>query len=765
MKEVANAVAAGVITLAPGLQGQPTTPAMIGTAVPETPAARRDESQDSPKNIQVKRSIEEQDEEHEAKRTDTTISPRRAQDKRALTEEETEEPEKKHRSETRLPQEAMHSGSQLEASPSASPSSQLYPPYYAGLNRIEAHGDEEVGIEWIPDELLEEEFIDCAGDENDDPPEVSPEHLQRLDEEARETELNRMLEIPAMVETDENEVKSTGGYVISTKEVYCWKHRLEKGGWFRRARLVARQFRSIDIEQTFAPTSLMVLPKMLIHYLLNVRREFVVMTLGVKDAFLMAAQPEAEVAFVKVDNRIFKLLRCLPGQRTAAAQWFHLFSTTCIEYGMKQDLMQPTLLFIPGLLYLTVHVDDVFILGREDKVRNFVQHLKDDRKWNVEETGPFRQGSKFHYLKRQFNLGSNHCDVRCDRKQYDSFEKEVDLYSRFYRKTPLDSNFGKRDESEELKGEEVTKFRSIVGRLMYMSGERPDAQYAIQCLARHMSKPTKQALANAWHVVSYLFGTIGYGIRIDERKRGQSMMDLRIADEAEESEEHLLEIVTDAGYAGNKNDRKSTTSFQLFLYGNLMESKVRTQKAIALSSGESEFVAMVAGCFEGMLIRHLWNQITGQSCKTKVRSDSSAARGMTQRQGQGIGRVRHLDASLLWIQQKEKEKVITVSAIPAGLNSADIGAKNLARKRLSGLLYMIHMVDAVGDRVGEQEYHELEYNYQLKQGMNRLGKGRDLRIGLLLLLANMERSTAMSREGKPGSHFDFGWTLMCVCAL
>ena len=87
-------------------------------------------------------------------------------------------------------------------------------------------------------------------------------------------------------------------------------------------------------------------------------------------------------------------------------------------------------------------------MGREDKVRHFVQHLKEDKKWNVEEKGPFRQGSKFHYLKRQFNLGSNHCDVRCDRKQYDSLEKEVDLYSRFYPKTPLDSNFGKRDDQK-----------------------------------------------------------------------------------------------------------------------------------------------------------------------------------------------------------------------------------------------------------------------------------------------------------------------------
>ena len=180
---------------------------MIGSAAPTTPATRREEVQDSPKNVQVKRPLEEQ---VEAKRTDATVSPRRTQDKRALTEEEMEEPEKKHRPETSLPPGATHSGPQLEASPSASPSNQLYPPYYAGLNRIEAHGDEEVGIEWIPAELLEEEFIDCAGDENDDPPEVSPEHLQRLDEEARETELNRMLKIPAMVETNENEVKTTG---------------------------------------------------------------------------------------------------------------------------------------------------------------------------------------------------------------------------------------------------------------------------------------------------------------------------------------------------------------------------------------------------------------------------------------------------------------------------------------------------------------------------------------------------------------------------
>ena len=64
-------------------------------------------------------------------------------------------------------------------------------------------------------------------------------------------------------------------------------------------------------------------------------------------------------------------------------------------------------------------------------------------------------------------------------------------------------------------------------------------------------------------------------------------------------------------------------------------------------------------------------------------SDESPV-GVAQ-QRQGIGRVRHLDASLLWVQQKEKDKVLTTGAIPTELNCADIGAKNLTRKRLFGL--------------------------------------------------------------------------------
>ena len=95
----------------------------------------------------------------------------------------------------------------------------------------------------------------------------------------------------------------------------------------------------------------------------------------------------------------------------------------------------------------------------------------------------------------------------------------------------MDQNFAKKDESQLLEGEEITRYRSVVGCLMYLAGERPDAQFSIQSLARSMAKPTQQAWKNAWRVCSYLQGTMGFGVRIGLRKKGQSVMDVRDEEE------------------------------------------------------------------------------------------------------------------------------------------------------------------------------------------------------------------------------------------
>jgi hypothetical protein len=86
-----------------------------------------------------------------------------------------------------------------------------------------------------------------------------------------------------------------------------------------------------------------------------------------------------------------------------------------------------------------------------------------------------------------------------------------------------------------------------------------------------------------------------------QRQEGISAINTKgIRHEDDADGHHLMEVICDADYAGNRESRKSLSSTQLYLDGNLIESYVRSHKSIALSSGESEYVCMVGGVSEGL---------------------------------------------------------------------------------------------------------------------------------------------------------------------
>ena len=783
LRQVADDVATGLVTPVPA--GRPSTPFPADREKQRT----EDEEKKKKRDAEGFESAEAEDSARKAKQRRETEVAEDAEKKRRTDEEveENQRPQKElkrgeeeGRSSMQVEGQSASTSRKAEEDAEGSPSpksSRLYPPAYAGIKAVEVHGDEdEINTELLDEEFFEdmrEEYAEesygdeyiIEGEDDDKAPEVSPELLERIQRQSKSIEVDRLLEIPVMHQSSSEEVESSGGYIISTKMVYAWRHRIEKGGWFMRARLVARQFRnSVDMEQTFAPTSMMIVPRLLIHLMLNVYKSFMAMTLDVKDAFLMAMQPPAENAFVDLDGVIYKLDRCLPGQRTAASQWFNLFKDTCVEFGMTADAMQPTLMKLDGELYLTVHVDDVMMVGEEKTMLKFVDHLK-GKKWNLEVKGPYgRVNDRMSYLKRQFQFNEHGCSIRCDYKHYEILSKAANACKRKYKTTILPSDYSAKDRSKELEGSDIKAYRSLVGRMMYLSGERPDAQFAIQTLARSMAKPTEKSMKNAHHVVSYLVGTMGYGILICHAAKGQSMLDTRDPDEIEDKPYNLVEVVCDSDYAGNKNDRKSTTSFQVFVDGNLIESRVRCQKAIALSSGESEFVAMIGGSSEGLLAKHLMKFLLNRDPEMKVRSDSSAARSLAQRQG--IGRIRHLDASLLWLQQKEKEKVLQVAPVATDVNSADIGTKVLSKSRLRGLLYLIKMCDPFDHRIGEEEYNEIEEKMQTKKSIKKVSKGSkgNMRVAMVMALATLVGVKAEEPEAAEDAD-RFMWFMTAVFAL
>ena len=86
-----------------------------------------------------------------------------------------------------------------------------------------------------------------------------------------------------------------------------------------------------------------------------------------------------------------------------------------------------------------------------------------------------------------------------------------------------------------------------------------------------------------------------------------------------------------------------------------------TQGVIALSSAEAELYGVVRGSIQGIGLRSMAADL-GEILELEVLTDSSAATGICRRKG--IGKVRHLDTNLLWVQDKIKDGTLALICNP-----------------------------------------------------------------------------------------------------
>ena len=81
-------------------------------------------------------------------------------------------------------------------------------------------------------------------------------------------------------------------------------------------------------------------------------------------------------------------------------------------------------------------------------------------------------------------------------------------------KTPMETNLLKlKEATEDSESVDPTLYRQIIGSLMYLVNTRPDICYAVNVLSQFMCKPKQTHLVASRHILRYLSGTIGYGLK------------------------------------------------------------------------------------------------------------------------------------------------------------------------------------------------------------------------------------------------------------
>nr|GFC47443.1 uncharacterized mitochondrial protein AtMg00810-like [Tanacetum cinerariifolium] len=132
---------------------------------------------------------------------------------------------------------------------------------------------------------------------------------------------------------------------------------------------------------------------------------------------------------------------------------------------------------------------------------------------------------------------------------------------------------------EDLSGTPVdqTRFRSMVGSLMYLTTSRPDLVFVVCMCARYQAKPTKKHLEALKRVFWYLKGTINWGLWYSK--------DTAMA----------LTAYADADHVACQDTRRSTSGSAQFLRDKLVSWSSKKQQSTAISITEAKYIAM-SGC-------------------------------------------------------------------------------------------------------------------------------------------------------------------------
>ena len=410
----------------------------------------------------------------------------------------------------------------------------------------------------------------------------------------------------------------------------------------------------------------------------------------VKDAFFCV--PQREELYVELGGKTYQVHYCLPGQQAASAWWGEQLAGDLKASGLSVDIACPAVLGQESS-GATVHVDDGLLGGLPAGVDAVVEVLEKKYKVQVSDV-VCKPGDSLRFLKKEFTVTDEGLEITLDPKYIDRVCELLNVVNPKRRRVPCSQDILSRDDSDPLSESQTSKFRGAIGSLLYVSPERPDAQFAIACLARSMSKPTKQAWRHLYALADYLWHTKHYKLLLRWTFPGRSVLDERTLTAAEIAQKQvsnksvpmLIECLTDSDWAGAA-DRISTSSCHIFCNGNLAYAFVRKQGCISLSSCESELVASVSGAAEALYVAHTIR--TAGACQTRLvlRMDSSSARALLFKQG--VSRVRHLDTKLLWLQDYTKRKLLEPAAVNTLHNTSDLGTKPLSSKRIAFLMNKI----------------------------------------------------------------------------
>uniref|UniRef100_A0AAV1THK6 Reverse transcriptase Ty1/copia-type domain-containing protein n=1 Tax=Peronospora matthiolae TaxID=2874970 RepID=A0AAV1THK6_9STRA len=425
-----------------------------------------------------------------------------------------------------------------------------------------------------------------------------------------------------------------GQGAIGTKWVFKIKRKADGSVEKYKARLVAKGFKQkygIDYTETFSPVVKYVTLRMLIA--ITKYFDWPLDQLDVVTAFLYGVMKEKVYCVIPEgvemdgDFDCLELVKAIYGLKQASRVWNETFDEFVCSIGFEVSASLELIAQTKADLKTRFEVTDsgkcTFVLGIE---------LVDESDGSV---------------------------TMCQRRHVNDILKRFGMDECKATASPVDLSTRLVASSEAAKID--VPFREAVGALMHFTtATRPDIAHAVGYVSRFMENPQQEHWTAVKRIFRYLQGTKSHGLRFQPSDK----IDFR--------------GYSDADWAGDHADRKSTSGYTFMLMGAPVSWGSKKQSSVSLSTSEAEYIALSLAIQEGKWVHCLLCEILAAANEPGpdlvIRENNQSCIKMTKNPV-NHGRAKHIDIKYHHIRDEVKRGEVQLEYCETSVMIADIMTK------------------------------------------------------------------------------------------
>ncbi|CAM8965248.1 unnamed protein product [Rhodiola kirilowii] len=272
-------------------------------------------------------------------------------------------------------------------------------------------------------------------------------------------------------------------------------------------------------------------------------------------------------------DHVYRLKKAFYGLKQAPRAWYERLTEFLINHGYVRGGVDKTL-FVKhtrsDFIIAQIYVDDiVFGSSNQKTVDKFVEQMQSEFKMSM-------VGEMCYFLRLQVKQKVDSIFIS-QSKYARNLIKKFDLEKASHKRTPTATHV-KITKDEAGTSVDQTLYRSMIGSLLYLTASRPDIAHAVGVCARYQANPKESHLMNVKRIIRYVCGTSNFGLWYTKDTNS------------------CLVGYCDADWAGNAEDRKSTSGGCFFLGNNLVSWFSKKQNSISLSMAEGQYIAAGSCC-------------------------------------------------------------------------------------------------------------------------------------------------------------------------